>query len=260
MGMAAACRNSLGNLRSGRKNVPRKTVAALVVALGMLAFAAVASAEPKVDSSQRLRVQVDPTQSGCNSVDSVAGWVTGPDSPSDSNSRLFHTDVGTPVGCVVLFSNASNSRHILVGNQKNLSIQLRTTSESLGLNYMVAEVSTDGNNSTTEDTLFLDPANCHHPVNGSTTWDRADFTGFKGDDTCMIVVNSGPTATFKSDATHSAFRNYAIANPEAVVIHRYVVIAKSGDSRFDRISLGVGKMYDNDSSHAVSCTTEASCS
>jgi hypothetical protein len=238
----------------------KRLACVLAVMLGMLVFAAVASAEPRVDSSQRLRVQVDPTQSGCNSVDSVAGWVTGQDSPSDSNNRLFHTDVGTPIGCVILFSNASNSRHIVVGNQKNLSIQLRTTSESLGLNYMVAEVSTDGNNSTTEDTLFLDPANCHHPVNGSTTWDRADFTGFKGDNSCTIVVDSPPSATYSSDATHSAFRNYAIANPEAVVIHRYIVIAKSGDSRFDRISLGVGKMYDLDSSHAVSCTTEASCS
>ena len=40
----------------------KRLVAALVVALGMLTFAAVASAEPKVDSSQRLRVQVDPNQ------------------------------------------------------------------------------------------------------------------------------------------------------------------------------------------------------
>jgi hypothetical protein len=239
----------------------KRLATVLAVMLGMLVFAAVASAEPKVDSSQRLRVQID-AQAGCAPVDSVAGWVTGQDSPSDSNNRLFHTDVGTgaSLGCVVLFSNASNNRHIVVGNQKNLSIQLRTASEALGLNYMVAEVSTDGNNSTTEDTLFLDPANCHHPVNGSTTWDRADFTGFKGDNTCMIVVDSPPSATFSSDATHSAFRNYAIAHPEAVVIHRYVVIAKTGDSRFDRISLGVGKMYDNDSFHAVSCTTEASCS
>jgi hypothetical protein len=38
------------------------------------------------------------------------------------------------------------------------------------------------------------------------------------------------------------------------------VIAMPGDSRFDRIALGAGKMYDNDSNHAVSCTTEASCS
>jgi len=228
--------------------------------LGMLVFAAVASAEPKVDSSQRLRVQIDPTQSGCNSVDSLAGWVTGQDSPSDSNSRLFHTNVGDGGGCVLLFSNASFNRHVAVGNQKNLSIQLRSTSVSLGLNYMVAEVSTDGNNGTTEDTLFLDPADCNHPVGSSTTWVRADFTGFTGDDSCMIVANSPQTDTYKSDATHSAFRNYAIANPEAVVIHRYVVIAKPGDSRFDRISLGVGKMYDLDSSHAVSCTTEASCS
>jgi hypothetical protein len=230
--------------------------------LGMLAFAAVASAEPKVDSSQRLRVQIDPNDSGCASVDSLAGWVTGQDSPSDSNHHLFHTNVGTGTGpgCVLLFSNASFNRHVAVGNQKNISIQLRTTSESLGLNYMVAEVSTDGNNSTTEDTLFLDPANCHHPVGSSTTWDRADFTGFSGDDSCMIVVDSPPSTTYSSDATHSAFRNYAIAHPEGVVIHKYVVIAKPGDSRFDRISLGAGKMYDNDSSHAVSCTTEASCS
>src|SRR6476469_3733647 len=168
MGMAAACRNSR-QPRSGRNYVTRKIVAALVVALGMLAFAAVASAEPKVDSSQRLRVQIDPNQSGCNSVDSLAGWVTGQDSPSDSNQRLFHTNVGTPVGCVLLFSNASFNRHVAVGNQKNISIQLRTTSVSLGLNYMVAEVSTDGNNSTTEDTRFLDPADCNHPVGTSTT-------------------------------------------------------------------------------------------
>ena len=125
---------------------------------------------------------------------------------------------------------------------------------------MVAEVSTDGDNSTTEDTLFLDPADCNHPVGTSTTWVRADFTGFKGDTSCTIVVNSPPTGTYSSDAEHSAFQNYALDHPGAVVIHRYVVIAKPGDSRFDRIALGVGKMYDNDSSHAVNCTTEASCS
>ncbi len=90
---------------------------------------------------------------------------------------------------------------------------------------------------------------------------RADFTGFTADDSCMIVVNSpsdGDVLVRRGPTRRS--RNYAIANPEAVVIHRYVVIAKAGDSRFDRIALGVGKMYDNDSSHAVSCTTEASCS
>jgi hypothetical protein len=240
--------------------VTKRLVAALVVALGMLTFAAVASAEPKVDSSQRLRVQVDPNQSGCNTVDSIAGWVTGQDSPSDTNQRLFHTNVGTPIGCVLLFSNASFNRHVAVGNQKNISIQLRTTSVSLGLNYMVAEVSTDGNNSTTEDTLFLDPADCNHPVGSSTTWVRADFTGFTGDTSCKITVDSPPSTTYTSDADHSAFQNYALDHPGAVVIHKYVVIAAAGDSRFDRISLGAGKMYDNDSTHAVNCTTEASCS
>jgi hypothetical protein len=238
--------------------VSKRLALALAVMLGMLVFTAVASAEPRVDASQRLRVQVDPTQSGCASVDSIAGWVTGQDSPSDSNQRLFHTNVGVGGGCVLLFSNASFNRHIVVGNQKNLSLQLRSTSVALGLNYMVAEVSTDGDNATTEDTLFLDPADCDHPVNG--TWDRADFTGYVGDNTCTIVVDSPPSETFSSDATHSAFQNYAIAHPEGVVIHRYVVIAKSGDSRFDRIALGVGKMYDNDSFHAKTCTTEASCS
>lgn len=238
----------------------KRLVAALVVALGMLTFAAVASAEPKVDSSQRLRVQIDPNQSGCNSVDSLAGWVTGQDSPSDSNQRLFHTNVGTGGGCVLLFSNASFNRHVAVGNQKNISMQLRTTSVALGENYMVAEVSTDGNNNTTEDTLFLDPADCNHPVGSSTTWVRADFTGFSGDSSCTIVVDSPPSAMYSSDADHSAFQNYALDHLGAVVIHKYVVIANPGDSRFDRIALGAGKMYDNDSSHAVSCTTEASCS
>ena len=230
----------------------------VAVVVGMLAFAAVASAEPKVDSSQQLRVQIDPNQSGCNSVDSLAGWVTGQDSPNDSNQHMFHTDVGTPVGCVLLFSNASINRHVAVSKQKNISIQLRSTSVSLGLNYMVAEVSTDANNATTEDTLFLDPADCNHPVNAN--WVRADFTGFTGDDSCKIVVNSPETAEYTSDADHSAFQNYALDHPGALVIHKYVVIAKAGDSRFDRISLGASKMYDNDSTHAVNCTTEASCS
>ena len=204
----------------------KRLVAALVVALGMLTFAAVASAEPKVDSSQRLQVQIDPNQSGCNTVDSIAGWVTGQDSPSDANQHLFHTNVGTPVGCVLLFSNASFNRHVAVGNQKNISIQLRTTSVALGLNYMVAEVSTDGNNSTTEDTLFLDPADCNHPVGSSTTWVRADFTGFKGDTSCTIVGGLASDARrTRRTPTHSAFQNYALDHPGAVVIHKYVVIA-----------------------------------
>lgn len=231
----------------------------LSVMLGMLAFAATASAEPKVDESQKLRWQIDPNQSGCATADSLAGWVTGQDSPSDSNQRLFHTNVGAG-GCVLLYSNASFNRHVAVGNQKNISIQLRTTSVALGLNYMVAEVSTDGDNSTTEDTLFLDPADCNHPVGSSTTWVRADFTGFKGDTSCTIVVDSPPSATYSSDATHSAFQNYVLAHPGAFVIHKYVVIANPGDGRFDRIALGATKMYDNDNSHAVSCTDEASCS
>jgi hypothetical protein len=234
-------------------------VSVLAVLVGTLVFAAVASAEPRVDSSQRLRVQIDPNQSGCNTVDSTAGWVSGSDSPSDANTRLFDANVGTGIGCVLLYSNASFNRHVAVGNQKNISIQLRTTSVVLGENYMVAEVSTDGDNTTTEDTLFLDPADCNHPVGTSTTWVRADFTGFKGDDTCAIVVN-GSAPVYKSDAEHSAFQNYALDHPGAFVIHKYVVIANPGDNRFDRIALGAGKMYDNDSNHAVSCTTEASCS
>jgi len=254
LGTAAACRSSANPIRE--EAVTRKVVMALIVALGMLAFAAVASAESKVGPTQRLRVQVDPNQSDCATADSTAGWVVGTDTPGDSNHRLFHTTVGAG-GCVLLFSNRSFNSRVAVENQHNLSIELRDTSVSLGLNYMVAEVSTDGNNATTEHTLFLDPADCDHSVNG--TWHRADFTGFKGDASCTIVMDSPPAATFSSDATHSAWQNFAIAHPEAVVIHRYVVIAKGGDSRFDRISLGVGKLYDSSNTTARTCTNEASC-
>jgi hypothetical protein len=227
-----------------------------VTVLAMLVFAAVASAEPKVGSSQRLRVQVDPNPSGCLTADSTAGWVVGQDAPGDENNRLFQTNVGVG-GCVLLFSNASFNRHTAASAQRNLSLDITPASIALGLNYMVAEVSTDENNSTTEDTLFLDPADCNHDVNG--TWHRADFTGYKGDATCTIVVNSPETATYSSDATHSAFANYAAANPGAIVIHRYVVIAKTGDSRFDRIALGAGKLYDSSNTRARNCTSEASC-
>jgi hypothetical protein len=91
----------------------------------------------------------------------------GQDAPGDENHRLFQTNVGS-LGCVLLFSNASFNRHTAASAQRNLSLDITPSSIALGLNYMVAEVSTDGNNSTTDDMLFLDPADCDHNVNG--TW------------------------------------------------------------------------------------------
>ena len=53
---------------------------------------------------------------------------------------------------------------------------------------------------------------------------------------------------------------YAAANPNQVVISRYLVVDYGpGTYLFDRISLGVGKMYTSGNFEAQACTTEASC-
>ena len=162
--------------------VSKRLAIVLAVMLGMLAFAAVASAEPKVDSSQQLQGAGRPHRVRLRSVDSVGRMGHRPGLPE----RLQQPPLPYQRRPAAAVCSCSRTRASIAMSQRGTRRTSRSSSRRrrlpLGQNYMVAEVSTDGNNSTTEDTLFLDPADCNHPVNGSTTWVRADFTGFTGDD------------------------------------------------------------------------------
>jgi hypothetical protein len=249
----------------------RALLAACAVMLVAMTAVAAASADTTVTSYQRLRIQIDPSQSGCNpSAGSSAGWITGTDSPLDSNSRFLAINVGTPTGCVILYSNASFNKVISSANQKNLSYEFNTSSVTgAGQFYLAAQF---GNG----DIAYLDPYYCQHPIASQPSWSRSDFTGFKTD--CAFNVNGSNTSGgfedtactipavpgdterwFCADGTNSAWANYVAANPDTTVVHRYMVFSGAGSYHLDRISLGAGKMYTRGSSVAKSCTTESSC-
>jgi hypothetical protein len=246
----------------------RRLILMLLACFCLIAAAAsVAVADTAVSNAQKLRIQVDPNASGCATAESSASWVTGTDSPLDSNSRYLAVHVGTG-GCVILYSNASLRRSIAASNQKNLSYERNGSVTGLGQFYMVAQF---GNG----DVAFLDPYNCHHNIATAPAWQRTDITGFRSN--CAFNV-SGPNTTggftdftcttpgpntqgdryFCADGTNTAWANYVAANPGTNVIQRYMVFSFQ-DHQMDRISLGVGKMYTRGNNVAVSCTTEASC-
>jgi hypothetical protein len=248
----------------------KKLLAMLAFMTVLFAVSAVsASADTTVTNWQKLRIQVDPSQSGCNATaGSSAGWVTGTDSPLDSNSRFLSIHVGSPTGCVVLYSNASVNKNLPAANQKNLSYEFRGPINGLGEFYMGVQF----NNG---DIAFLDPYNCHHDIATAPTWQRSDFTGFTTDCSfnvdgpntdggfedagCLTPALPGDTTRyFCADGTHSAWANYVAANSNTNVIQRYMVFSFD-DWAVDRISLGVGKMYTKGNGVAVSCTSEASC-
>jgi hypothetical protein len=231
----------------------RKTALLLLAVLGAMAVMAVAaSADTTVTATQRLHVQIDPNQSGCLTAGSTAAWVTGNDAPGDTNSKLFDVNVGSG-GCVVAYSNQSYQRRTAVGNQKNLSYDVSTSSSGItgaGQFYMAIEF---GNG----DVAYLDPFYCHNPIAVSSgSWDRSDFTGATAN--CAFYVTGSTGDLYTATGTMSAWSVYATANPTQEVVHRYMVFSFS-HNQIDRLSLGVGKMYTRGNNVAVSCTTEASC-
>jgi hypothetical protein len=239
-----------------------------LVALMALTTPAVSAAS--LSSAQKLRLQLDPSQSGCSASGSSAGWVSGVDSPLDNNSQFLSIHVGSG-GCVIAYSNRSFNRVIETDDQKNLSYEFNTSSVTgAGEFYLAAEL---GNG----DIAFLDPYYCQHAIASTPSWSRSDFTGFKqdcafavsgssstggyADQACTVPATPGLTPQFFcADGTHSAWKNYVAANPgeTVTVVHRYMVFS-AGDYQLDRISLGVGVMYTHSNTAGKKCTDEASC-
>jgi hypothetical protein len=175
------------------------------------------------------------------------------------------------------FSRASNNIRTPVGNQKNLSFEFATANPLTGSTRMNVFLSSG-------DYVFLIPDYCSKSIAASGgTWRRADFTGFK---TGCAVEAIGPNTTggfkevgcttpaapadearfFCADGTNSAWKNYALANPDEVVIIRHLLVDSGGAPAtgtatylFDRVSLGAGKMYTENARRALSCPTENVC-
>ena len=231
------------------------------VGLAMLMFVATAGASV-VGKFQRMRFE---TSNGA-----TLRWVTtANDSPTDANHRALRLVLHPNApGCSDqnlgacsfgrAFSRASNSKRTPVGSQLNLSWDFAasnpvTASERMNVFFANGDVA------------FLNSVLCSHPIASSGgTWLRSDFTGFKTN--CEIDVVGDTGGTYTADGTQSAWAVYAAANPDQVVTIRHLLVDSGAAPaegvsryRFDRISLGAGKMYTQGPGMAVSCPTENVC-
>jgi hypothetical protein len=258
----------------------RLAVAGVGMLVMMLTVTSSAMADPAVGPFQWMRFQ---TSNG-----STFGWVNGSDSPSDSNSRVLQlvlppngaTCSDTNLGACSFgraFSRASHNVRTPVGNQKNLSFEYATANPATASTRINVFLSSG-------DVVFLIPDYCNKPIIASGgDWNRSDFTGFKngcaveavghssagGFNEVACATPAGPTATdrfFCAGGGNSAWKNYALANPDEVVIIRHLLVDSGGAPTtgtstylFDRVALGAGKMYTENARRALSCPTENVC-
>jgi hypothetical protein len=227
----------------------KRLILALVVATCMLAFAA-SSAFATLGSYQKGRFQVGGV--------ATEKWVTTSDSPSDPNSRALQITTPSPDGVsyAAFFSTASTHKVLTVQNQYNLSFEFAEANPD----FVDQRISVQFQNG---DVAYLDVRYCNNliAVSGGT-WGRADFTGQDAINgaSCGFYVTGATGGFYAATATQSAWDVYAAANPNQVVVQRYLVVDFGpGTYLFDRISLGVGKMYTQGNFTAQACTTEASC-
>ncbi len=231
------------------------------VGLAMLMFVATAGASV-VGKFQRMRFE---TSNGA-----TLRWVTtANDSPTDANHRALRLVLHPNApGCSDqnlgacsfgrAFSRASNSKRTPVGSQMNLSWDFAasnpvTASERMNVFFANGDVA------------FLNSVLCSHSIASSGgTWLRSDFTGFTTN--CEIDVVGDTGGTYTADGTHSAWAVYVALHPNQVVTIRHLLVDSGAAPaegvsryRFDRISLGAGKMYTSSAGKAVSCPTENVC-
>jgi hypothetical protein len=238
----------------------RKALVGASVLAGLVLFTTTGSA--LADTS------VTPWQKGQIFKEGAASatWVNVPDSPSDTNKRAFQVvipadgangceNVTGPNYCYAgFYSKASIGQVLPVARQKNLSFEFSASNPT----NASSRISVQFNNG---DVAYLDPVTCTHDIAVSGgAWKRADFTGFKSD--CSFTVSGDTAGLYAADGTKSAWQVYAETHPDQSVVQRYLVVdasAAGGIYRFDRISLGVGKMYTTSPTVAMSCTSESSC-
>jgi hypothetical protein len=223
----------------------------------------VASADTHVTAYQQLRVNTyDCSGASCvKAADGAYGrWVTllanGEDSPSDANARALVVHTPNPGDYTEAFTRASLHINKPASAVRNLSFdayQPALQGGSPRIDVFLANPLTNGSSY-----VAIDAGNCQQAL--SSTWVRADATGRTAPG-CTIFGSAG--GTWSSDGTDSAWKNFVDDNPDAQVAYTFMVWdvpSGAGENyRTDRISLGTNKMFTQNNTTAVSCSTEAAC-
>lgn len=236
----------------------RRLFAVSATVLLMLVFAASAAADPAVGPYQWMRFE--------KSGGATGQWVVGNDSPTDSNSKVLKLVVPAiaPGNCVdpdyancpyvAAFSRASTQIIKDVGAQKNLSFEFKATN----IDTISQRITVIFNNG---DVGYLDGHYCHRSIAVSGgSWQRADFTGFKGAGDCSFFVTGTTGGQYFNTTDQSAWAAYATAHPDQSVVSRYLIVDTGGAPAsgantyyFDRVALGANKMYIEGAHEAVDC-------
>jgi hypothetical protein len=173
----------------------------------------------------------------------------GVDSPLDrqNNHLKLYTPAAEPEGNYfnLFYSERSTSQNTLVGNEKNMSFDIRTNSSDGGGAPRISVEFSNG------DVAYLASQFCKRTLTIDIRWSRADFTGAKHN--CEFNVTGDTGGVYAADGSRSAWRVYADANPEQRVSQAYIVTDAPGTYHLDRIALGTAWMYTSHFNVGVRC-------
>ena len=228
------------------------TVLGLVASTG----AALAAGPVKVNAYNQLRIETF-------GQGTFGAWRTVPqDSPLDANGKALVVTVATDPDTsdsnyyyADAYTRASLHINKAVGNVKNLSFDFQSNQTTGG----VPRISLVFGNG---DIGYMAADRCAQPlaISGGT-WSRADWTGANLSNAalCHFDVTGTTGGDYMSTSTQSAWQVYVAANPAQVLVQDYLVWDEPGTWTIDRVSLGTGFQFNNDNTHGIKCTTEASC-
>ena len=238
-------------MRKATLGVVLAAVAGLVVIGGGVASAA---GPVHVTAYQQLRLDQGTACLGAPDGSTI-GWHSGTDSALDTNSRAL-VGVVDSGGCVDAFTRSSLNINKSVGSIKNLSYDYQTGVYPGG-DPRISVIFGNG------DVAYLQgPTYCEQPIAVQAgAWSRADFTGATTSNSasCGFWVTGVTAGFYANTSTQSAWAVYAAANPAQTVAYDFLVLDQAGTYPIDRISLGTGFMFTNDSTHAVKCVNESTC-
>jgi hypothetical protein len=234
------------------------TAVAVLAAVGGGGLANAEGNGVHVNAYQQLRFQ-NPGDPVCTGLSSV-GWQTvSQHDPFDSNSRALVVTLGTNPTCVSAYSRASLNINKLVGNVKNLSFDF-LSNEHVGGVPRFSLIFGNG------DVGYMGADRCTQPlVISGNVWSRADWTGanLSNSALCNFDVTGSTGGVYSSTLTQSAWQVYVAAHPNQVLKQVFMVwdfsVTPPQTYTVDRISMGTGFMFNNDNTHAIKCTTEATC-
>jgi hypothetical protein len=233
-----------------------------ILVLGVLT-AGVALAEangPITNAANRLHLGgpyhgADNSVSDCGSLSWRDVGTNGKDSPIDTNDEALVANI-CPGDFAEAYTNRSLRIDTPLADVQNISFDYRTATITGPGQVYIGIVLKDGT------ILYADPYYCNHPISGSSTWSRADFTGTTAAGACTIYDSN--SVAWTSDGAQSALDVYATAHPDAVVSYTFMGFFNTTGSTVtyvvDRIALGTNRLYNYNNRHAVYCgNSEAKC-